>query len=310
MLTTAANIKLLEVGLRKVFDEAEVEQNRKSIIPMLFDVIPSEKAWEEFYTVSALGDLQPWQGKLDYGNMYPGYWTRLEPGEFSLAVQIERKFIKDNQYPVMNNIPRSLAIAKARTREKQAVKVLAYAFSTAFPFARNEEGVAMCSNSHTTKVPGVSTSTGLDNLGTSAINKTALQTARIAYRKLKTSIGEMQDEIADTVICGTSLRPAVEEAIGESGMAKSDKDPDSLNLVNTEYGKWKIIEIPRLDDYDTNNWFICNGRRLKDSLKWVNRDQDSGMLPIDDTLGPRYFAYDRYGFAWLDWRAIYGNQVS
>lgn len=309
-MTSAQFYKLLEQNLRKVVKEQDGIAAKKSIIPNVFDTLPSDKAWEEFYTVSGFGDLQPWGGQVSYGNMNPGYWTRITSQVFTLAGQIEKTLILNNQYDVINNIPRELTISRNKTMEKHAHQPFATAFNNTYTFQTSEENLSICNSSHVTKVPGVSTASGFTNTGTSALDKISLQVASLGYYNMRNSLGDITGMEADTIICGRQIRTLAEEAIGDSGRAKSDKDPDSLNLINTEYGRWNIIVLPILDLYTPKNWFVTNLAFLKAHLKWINRHKESGMLPIDETLAPKWYEYGYWGWGYLDWRILYGNNVT
>ena len=49
----------------------------------------------------------------------------------------------------------------------------------------------------------------------------------------------------------------------------------------------------------------------KKSLFWVDRImKEFGRTESFDTLIAKFRVYTRYSFAWVDWRFIYGAQVS
>ena len=169
----------------------------------------------------------------------------------------ERKLLDDKKYAVLDNRSGMLAESAARVREKYGVRPFAYAFSSAFDFMTSEEGVALCSSSHTTK-SGTSTSTGFDNSGTSALNATSVAATRILMRQFRNDISERISIEPDTLIVPDTLADKAAEIMGtEKGLYSAE------GTINVQKGRFKVIPYLRLDDYDTNNWFMCDSNLMK-----------------------------------------------
>ena len=100
-LTSAQFVKLLVADQREVteggFDELA------SMIPTFYRMFGSDSAWEDFTGVGAVPDIPEFTGKLEYLSISPGYYTRIEPKEFAGGIQIERKLLDDNKYPVLRD---------------------------------------------------------------------------------------------------------------------------------------------------------------------------------------------------------------
>lgn len=300
---SAQFIQLLEKKFNKVF-----ENTIKEIPPMidtLYTRTSSDSAWDEYFEVGALGDIPEFNGALTYLSINPGYYTKIEPKEYAAGVQFERKFLKDKKYPLMENKVGQLTKSANRTMDKIAVRPFAYAFSNAFDFMTSEEGVSLCSDSHTTK-SGVSTSTGFDNAGTSALSKTSLAATRLLMRKFKDDIGNRIDINPDMLLVPDNLYDTAMEIVG------SDKDPDSANNTkNMMQGRFKVVPYLRLDDYDTNNWYMIDSNLMKQFLIWVDRESPFPTNTIDfETYIWKFAIYFRIACGHLNWRWIYGNQVS
>jgi len=63
-------------------DVAEAKyKDLPSMIPRLFNMLSSDSAWEEFYSVGSIQDVPEWNGQLTYHGIAPGYATRIEPKE-------------------------------------------------------------------------------------------------------------------------------------------------------------------------------------------------------------------------------------
>lgn len=303
-LTSAQFVRLLDARLREVGEG--VYKDLPSMIPTLFDVMPSDSAWEEFFSVGAVPDIPQFNGKFSKLSVAPGFHTKIEPKEFGGALEIERKLIDDKKYAVLDNMSGGLMEAAQRTREKHAVRALAYAFSAAFDFMTNEEGVALCSSSHSTKA-GTSTASGFSNAGTTALSKTAVAATRILMRQFRNDISERIEVSEDlALIVPDNLADLAGEIVGTPAgydTAASDK--------NMQYGRYQVIPYLRLDDYDTNNWFMVDKPKMKRALKWLDRIMPEVRTTVDpQTLLTMISIYFRCAYGWTDWRWCYGHQVS
>ncbi len=309
-LVSSQFVRLLDDRLRKVY--ADSFKELPSMVDKLFGVIKSDKAWEEFYGVGALPDIPAFNGTLEYLSVAPQYYTRIEPKEYAGAISIERKLIDDDRYNVIKSRQNGLVESMQRVREKKGAEAFGYAFSAAFTYMTNEEGVALCSSSHTTK-SGVATTTGFSNAGSTALSKTAIAATRILMKGFRNEIGQRIMIEPDTLIVPDNLYDTACEAVGanETG-AKSVLDPDSANnTINAQYGRWKIIPYPRLDDIDTNNWFMVDSKKMKEYLIWIDRIAPEISTETDfDTMMVKQAIYARFGYGWSDWRWIFGHQVS
>lgn len=302
--------RLLDKRLRQVFENKYKEI--PSMVPQLYNVMGSDSAFEEFYEVGALPDIPTFNGKINYLSVSPGYYTKIEPKEYAGGVVFERKLLDDKKYGVMDNRVGMLTESAARVQEKIGVRPFANAFSSAFDYQTSEEGVALCSSSHTTK-SGTSTASGFSNAGTSALSKTSIAATRILMRKFRNDISERIETNPDTLIVPDNLYDTACEAVGydpRSG-ANSELDPDSANRkINIARGI-KVIPYLRLDDYDTNNWFFVDSAKMKEWLVWINRVKPEFQMTTDfETFAIKNSVYFRVANGFLDWRWVFGHNVS
>ncbi len=298
-------VRLLDDRLREVTED--VYNELPKMIPQLFGIVNSDSAWEEYGDVGAVPDLPEFNGELEYLPVAMGFLKLIEPKEYAGGIQVQRKFIEDNRYDVLENWAKKMMVAGVRTQEKAGADAFNNAFSTAYDFMTvNEEGVALCSNSHTTK-SGVSTSSGFDNLGTGALSKTSVAANRLLMKKFKNDIGERID-IGDNLalIVPLELEDTALEIVGTpKGLNTTD------GTINPQAGRFQVIPYLRLDDNDTNNWFLTDMDKQKDSLLWINR------VPLAHEVTADWGTYNmlqkmrgRWGYGFIDWRWIFGAQVS
>ena len=305
MIVSSQFVKLLEKNLTEVTERTFKEL--PSMIPSLYNVVSSDSAWEEYLSVGAYPDIPEFNGKISYQSIHPGYSTRIEPKEYAAGVQFERKLLDDKKYRVMDDRVGALAEASHRTREKMGVRAFAYAFSSAFDYVKSEEGVALCSTAHTTK-SGTSTTSGFSNSGTSALSKSSVAATRLLMRQFRNDISERID-------IGENLALIVPDNLVDTALeiVGTQKSLDTAEgNINPQFGRYKVIPYLRLDDYDTNNWFMVDLSRMKKDLLWINRIQpETAVMDSEfETYALKAKIYFRCAYGHRDWRWIYGHQVS
>ena len=313
MTVSSANLtRLLDNRLREV-TEAKYNAPRKMRYELM-KTINSESAFEEFYDMGSVSDPIEFNGKVTYVDIAPQFHTKVEHKEYALGVQYERKLIDDKKYAVLDDKAGQLAEAADRLCEKLAVRPFGYAFSSAFDFMTSEEGVALCSSSHTNK-SGTSTSSGFDNAGTYALSKTNVALTRIAMKQFRDNNSQRIDvgnELA--LIVPEEQADEAWEIVGQTpvGGGSSALDPENANnTINSEYKRYRVITYPRLSDIDTNNWFMVWEPQMKKDLMWFDRIKPEFKNTIDfDTYTFKTATYFRCSYGFRDWRWIYGNQVS
>jgi phage major head subunit gpT-like protein len=93
-------------------------------------------------------------------------------------------------------------------------------------------------------------------------------------------------------------------------ITKSEKDPSSANnAVNPQSGRYRLTDWEYLPD--TNNWWLMDsGLRVK-NLFWIDKVKaEFGRAEAFDTFVAKFRVYQRYSFAWVNWRFVFGAQVS
>jgi hypothetical protein len=275
------------------------------MLPMLFDFPPTNSrdtmTWSE---VGMIADWNQFNGTVQYASQSLGYDTTSTPLEWVSGIQVERKLYDDDQYNIMNQRPQGLAISSNRTRQKHGARLLNNSFAVDNFFYNNTEGVALCSNSHTTTSPGVSTASGFDNLGTSALSAVALAAARIQMVGYRDDVGGRISVVPSELWIPNNLYEIAFEIVQSRG-----KLDVANNNRNVHEGAYTIYEWNYLND--TNNWWVMDGSLKKQFFHWVERvSQEFAMVEDFDKLIAKWRGYQRYSNAWTDWRAIFGANVS
>jgi phage major head subunit gpT-like protein len=287
---------ILDPGLRKVFYDQYTMPDTQ--MEKLYGVEKSSKAVEYDYSIGGIGDMEEFTGTIPYTDFEGQYRVSYTHKEWVKGMKIERKLIEDDQYNVIMSRPKLLATAAKRTREKHAASVFNNAFNTSI-FAGGDT-YALCAAAHT----WVGTTSTQSNIGTTALSKTSLATARLAMRNYLDETDNLITAMGDTLI----VSPELEQTAWE--LMSSDKEVGvNDNTANFWKGKYKVIVWDFLDD--TNNWFLMDSTLAKQYLKWFDRIGTEFNKDKDfDTYLSKWSVYARYSYGFSNWVWIYGNNVS
>lgn len=295
---------LLDPRFQEIFDNTMKYEQQDSMIGELYDMVPhngrDNMTWSE---VGALGDWPAFTGTVTYDEMYQGYDTTVTYVEFASGIQVERKLFDDDQFHIMDQRPEELATSLVRTREKHAARGLNNAFGVDNYFSVNSEGVAMCSNSHTT-TSGASTAAGFDNLVTDALSATALTSAVTQQIGFRDDRANRINVVPDEIWIPQDLYDVAYEIV--ASMGKVDTAENNRNVHEGAYTikRWRYLT-------DTNNWFLMDSRMRRRFMKWVDRIPSEFAYAEDiDTLVAKWRGYTRYAQGWINWRHALGAQVS
>lgn len=296
---------LLDRRITKLFYD-ELEQ-LPDLVGTVFQIAKSNDAYEVSSETGALDDFSEFTGTVSYGSQNQGYDVRMTPLEFTKGIQIERKLYDDDRHNIWQSRPKELANAANRTRQKDAARLFNNAFSVDTKFYSHSEGVALCSDSHTT-TSGASTATGFDNLVTSALSAVSFSAARIQMQGFLDDIGNRYYSMPNELWIPIDLFEVAQEIVKSSG-----KIDTANNNINVHKDAFTIMPSENGWNYmtDTNNWFIADSRLRKRFAIWYERvPLEFAMAEELDTLIAKWRAYMRYGNMYQNWRFILGASVS
>jgi len=293
---------LLDPRFQKVFFE-EYPQLESMLSEVYTNVGTNGREDMRWSQVGTLPDWTQFSGTVNYQSSSQGFDTTATPLEFTNGFQVERKLFDDDQYSIMDQRPKALATSAARTREKHGARVFVNAFNVDTLFYNNSEGVALCSDSHTTN-SGASTASGFDNKGTSSLTATALSAARIQMRGYRGDQAERIDVTPDELFIPPDLFEEGFEIVKSLG-----KVDTANNNRNVHQGVYSLKEWNYLTD--TNDWFLADSKLRKASVFWTDRfAMEFAMAEDLDTLVAKWRGYMRYSPVQVDWRWAFGAQVS
>lgn len=293
---------LLDPRFHEIWD-AEYPHH-EDMIPKLFREEPSNGRDEmKFSSVGTMTDFEEFTGTVAYNAQFQGYDTRLIPLEYTNGFQVERKLFDDDQYNVMDQKPRALKASAFRTRQKYAARIFNMAFTNDQYFYVNSEGVALCSDSHTTTTEA-STSSGFDNKITGALSAVSVATARRQMVQFRGDQAEIISVTPDTLLYPPDLYEQAYEIISSPGKLNTGD-----NNANVHQGRYDGIEWNYLNN--ASNWFMIDSALMKQFLIWLDRvPLEFGSAEEFDTFIAKWRAYMRFGNCWTNWRWILGAEVS
>lgn len=253
--------------------------------------------------VGELEDFQEFTGLVNYDQTYEGYDVVATYLEFAKGFQVERKLRDDDQYNTIEAKPRALARAANRTRMKHGAQYYNTAFSVSTQFYVHSEGVPLCSNSHTTR-SDASTASGFDNLGTSALSATAVETARQTMIGFRDDRGNRIQVMPNQISTGPANHEVAHEIVESRGKVDTAENNANFHQGSYQLFIWNYIT-------DSNDWFMEDTMMRSDALFWSDRVPiEFAMVEDFDTLFGKWRGYMRYAWAWRNWRHIFGSQVS
>lgn len=261
--------KLLEPGLRKLFYETYDELPEQ--FSKVFHVLSSKKSREIDYGV---GSMTPWEefGKADgtaytSGNMPEVPFETIPAGleriykhkEFAKGFIVQRKFVDDEEYGVINKMPKDLARAGRYKVETDAASL----FNTAFS-AAGYDGKALIAADHPLLNKTVVTEHGTgvcSNLVDAALSDTALKSAFNLGRKQVDEAGKLIQFKYDTLVVPPELEWLANELVKSTHKVGTD-----YNDVNSLAGRFKVEVWDFLTDKDA--CFLMDSKRHNLNFFW------------------------------------------
>lgn len=301
---------LLEPKLRKVFYETyeEVPEQYSKI----FNVKDSSKAQETDFHLGAMAGWTKFGGTVaDAGNgvvadanaMPTVHYQKISPAQtvvythqaYAEGFMVQREFIDDEQYGVIEKMTKDLARAGRYKVENDAISVLNNAFTNT-----GYDGKPLCAADHPL-VDGAKTSTlTCSNLVTGVLSDVTLKEALKLGRKQRDNAGKLTQMKFDTLI----VPPALEFTAIEL-MKTTQKVDSDFNNVNPIAGRFKII----VNDFLTSDtaWFIQDSKRHELNFFWRKKVEFKREEDFDSYVS-KYKGYMRYSYGYSDFRGIIGSK--
>ena len=268
----------------------------KSAVPILTNPATISTPFWKGTGITGLGDIPPFQGKVEYGEPYQGYdLTRWFP-EYAYGYQVTRLLYDDDMYSIFAKYPKELGRSVAYKEEEFLLDIFANATTYA---PADYDAKALCASDHPTPAGSATQS----NTGTVALNATNIEIARRAMLKFTDDRGKIIGEIdPNGLICHLNKEETAWEIINSKGKVET-----ANNNSNFHFGKYKLFIWRRLPDAD--DWFMVDWDLMKEHLHFIRRKKPEFNHDRSfDTHVQKWSTYFRESAFWSDWRWVYGNK--
>lgn len=237
------------IGAEKWGETAEVW-------PQLFDIGTSTRMFEEFPMIGGFG-LFPTMGENDavtYDSIMQGAYKRFSHTLYGSGYQIGFMAAQHD----LDGLIKRYAPAMARALKLSLQTIAADFWNGVFGTQLTADGQYVCDTDHTYIRGG---GTWSNDAGATAIGHTALESALVAFKKMKDLNKQPQELQAQFLLIPPDLEPIVHELL------RTDTRVDSANNIKSYIsGKLTVIVWPFLSS--TTNWFILSPKESR-TVKWL-----------------------------------------
>jgi hypothetical protein len=293
---------LLDPTFRQITDGAYKEE--EDFVPKLYSMETPTLPTEKGASLTGMGLWSEFTGLITYDAPVQGYKWSTTYKEFAKGTQVERSLIEYDQFKLINSRFKLLGVSARNTRQIEAAQTFQQAFIVDSGYT-HEEGVALCSSSHTSPVSTTDTTVGFDNYTTAALSPVSLKAIFIQMRKFKQDNGQPVDASGATMVLGPiDLQDRAEEIFRTtSGLDSAD---GNVNVLKDRYTYKPWIRLT-----DVNNYFVIDESQMKENLLWFDKVKPEFSRMEDfDGIVAKYRGYAIWHRARADWRWVVGANVS
>jgi phage major head subunit gpT-like protein len=313
MLTSQPFGRLLEPGLRKIFQETYNELPEQ--YSQVFNVQDSKKAIETDLRMGGFGmwDKKDSAGSIQYEDPTDTQALQYVHEEYSKGFTVERKFIDDEQYGTIAKWTKSLARGARATIESTAASIFNNGFTV-----NGFDGQPLFSTTHK-RLDGGTMSNRLQ-----ATDGAAAADGQLSDRNLKAAIIQMRRQVDDKglliqvqpkllvvppslqFVANTLVQSQVNAMQGNGAMYGAATTPNSNNEKNV-LPNLRVIVM----DYLTSNtaWFLIDPTVAELNFFWRRR-LEFGNTEDFDTMQAKYRGYMRFSVGYSDYRGVFGSAGS
>lgn len=266
----------------------------------IFDVMASEKNFEEFVNHNGLGlaKVKPETANIDYSDMAQGFLKRFVHITYGHGYIISREAVEDNLYKDLA-MQRAAQLARSMrlTKENVAANVLNRAFNSSYTGA---DGVELCSTAHLKSKGG----TFANELSVAAdLSEASLESMLINIGKFTDDAGMQIDIKGQKLIIPVDLQFEAERILA-STLRVSTSDNDVNAMKNKGMLPMGYVVNHYLSDSDA--FFVktdCDQGLMMLERRALMMDNDTDF----DSDNMKFKATERYSVGWVDPRCIYGS---
>lgn len=255
----------------------------------------STKAFEKEQGITGFGLVgqKTESASVPYVDMLQGYQREYVNLTYGLGTIITQELMEDEQYNVINNVPRMLAESMRQTEETVAASVFNLGFSTSMLGA---DGVSFFNASH----PNVRGGTQSNQPGVASdLTQASLEQAYIDIMGFVDDAGLKINLMPEKLLVAPTNRFVAEKILGTKfAVGSADND------INPMAGQLDLVVNPFFTDPDA--WFILTNSaagatfyRRRNAQITRDNEFDTENLKIKTTA--------RFSVGVTDWRYAYGS---
>lgn len=292
-------VAALDPTFRAIFHETE--KSFQPIYPKIFHVLNSDRAFEKDTALSGIGQLEevPELGNIPYEDATPGWDVTYVHKKFAKGRMVSQEMIDDEKFGMITKLPRSLAIAKMRTKEQAAADVFNYGFTAGggglAPFTGGD-AKALFADDHVSR-DGLVTQ---DNKITTALSQSALQSMITAMKTRRDSKNQIVGYNPDTLLVPPALEFTARVILETTQVVGS-----ANNDVNPVQGALNLVVWPYLTS--ATAWFVLDSQAHE--LNFFNRKDDGVKGPTYDfdNEAAKWKSVCRFSVGFSDWMGVMGS---
>jgi phage major head subunit gpT-like protein len=314
MLTSQPFGRLLEPGLRKIFQETYSELPEQ--YSQVFNVQDSKKAIETDLRMGGFGlwDKKDSAGSVVYDDPTGTQALQYVHEEFSKGFTVERKFIDDEQYGTISKWTKSLARTARATIETQAASVLNTAFEGATGAINGFDGKPLISTAHNRLDGGtMSNRLAATDGGTvnGALNDANLKAAVIQMARQVDDRGLLIQVQPKILVVPRSLQFIANTLVQSNNVSVNGTGSGMTNDKNT-LPNLKVVVLDYLTYTKSATaypWFLIDPQVAELNFFWRRKLEFSNTEDFD-TMQAKYRGYMRFSAGYSDFRGIFGSDGS
>jgi hypothetical protein len=291
--TRGAFAQLLAPGLRQViFDDLAAHPEEYS---QVFNIYPSEKAYEEEQLVAGLGSVpvKPEGESISYDEPIQGGSIRYTHQSYGLGFQVTREMWDDDKYGIMRQVSSDFAGGIRQTLEATYANVL----NNSFTSTTTIDGETLCNTTH----PLLGGSTYSNRSATDiALSVSGLQELLLLFEKMVNERGLLKRMVPMRLLIPTDLQFKAGEIL-----FSSYKPYTGNNEVNVMQGRLD----PIVNHYLTSStawWILSSNQDHTLQGFWRVRPQFDSQDDFE-TKGAKYSTYFRFSAGVTNWHGVAGS---
>lgn len=300
-MATPEWVDALDDIFRTIYNETNDNEQHKLMYDKIFHVIQSNKAFEEDASYAGIGLLEETAelAALPYEDADPSWVTTYVHREFKKGRMVSKRLVQDEKWHIIEGLPKTLAIAKARTFETAAADVFNFGFVAGgggLATFDGADGQALFSTAHTNKKGTISQS----NKITTALSTAALEVVTTAMQNRLDSKGQIITFNPDTLIVHPNNRFKARTILETDGSIGNNN-----NDINTMKGALNLIVWPYLKN--PTAWFVMDSSAHQ--LNFFKRTDEGVEGPVwdFDNGAAKWKIETRFSVGYSSWQGVYGS---